>query len=447
MFDLRPSWPLFVDSSMELILLACGSFGAGISSLLKRTLAPQRCFPLVGMICSFNAGLAGVGYLMLQLPRDCFYPLLRAALYLLGSIALYSPQPFCFVILIVLALVAVIGRFIQDCVIYSDCSYLSDAPPALPIAFASIAAAILLLRRLALRQVLRSVAMDQAAYDARWSDLISDPTEREALHRLKAAVDRLEPRPRRAAARQLSRSRAKPGVRRESWVPSPPLDGAVAESDVPGRDEVIDSGDTTVAGRADEERPVQSLDQLYAQAAVATALLQQKAAEWAAATRGRPLEAAAAAAAAAEGAAPGLFLGRVACGGPPELLLPPTACAMVRQRALKPPTRAVSKAAACYGGDVSRLLDLARARLVFGAAADLAECVQLVCCGDADVRVVRVRSSLHERHEPAETAGFRVSAARSASGNPSRAWHGNPYSRRNPGIRDSDPRRNPGIRD
>ena len=84
-------------------------------------------------------------------------------------------------------------------------------------------------------------------------------------------------------------------------------------------------------------------------------------------------------------------------------------------RLIKAAERAVEKARACYGGDPSHLLDICRARLIFGTAAELAAGLSAVLdsaaapvpnCGA--VRVVRVRNSLREDCDAASTCGFRV---------------------------------------
>ena len=76
-------------------------------------------------------------------------------------------------------------------------------------------------------------------------------------------------------------------------------------------------------------------------------------------------------------------------------------------RLIKAADRAVGKARACYGGDPSRLLDICRARLIFGTAAGLAAGLGVVLDSEA-VRVVRVRNSLREDCDAASTCGFRV---------------------------------------
>jgi hypothetical protein len=85
----------------------------------------------------------------------------------------------------------------------------------------------------------------------------------------------------------------------------------------------------TAAGEGDPGRPVDSLDQLYAQAFAASSLLRYRSWHWAASTGGLV----------GDGARP--------TGGPGA-------------PALKCPRRAAEKALVCYGGDVSWLVDICR---------------------------------------------------------------------------------------
>ena len=75
---------------------------------------------------------------------------------------------------------------------------------------------------------------------------------------------------------------------------------------------------------------------------------------------------------------------------------------------IKPPARIADKAIACYGGDVSRLLDVVRARLVFGSAAALGRCLRLVAAADGAAAIVRVKNSLRAGQSSWACAGFRV---------------------------------------
>ncbi len=88
----------------------------------------------------------------------------------------------------------------------------------------------------------------------------------------------------------------------------------------------------------------------------------------------------------------------------------------IATRFVKNPLRAAGKAAACYRGDVSRLLDVCRARIAFRSVGELAACVRAVAASAPAVRVVRVRNLLRAGEDAWATAGFRVRLAR-APGN------------------------------
>ena len=73
---------------------------------------------------------------------------------------------------------------------------------------------------------------------------------------------------------------------------------------------------------------------------------------------------------------------------------------------MKDPRRAAEKAAQCYGGDASRLLDLCRARLVFDCPDQVADFLQRMA-SDPSARVVRLKDRMGAR--PGLVGGFRVS--------------------------------------
>ncbi len=74
---------------------------------------------------------------------------------------------------------------------------------------------------------------------------------------------------------------------------------------------------------------------------------------------------------------------------------------------LKAQGRAAEKAMSCYGGDVSRLLDVCRARVRCAGVGAVAACLAALR-DDPAVAVVRVKNWLSARHDPATTGGFRV---------------------------------------
>ncbi len=67
----------------------------------------------------------------------------------------------------------------------------------------------------------------------------------------------------------------------------------------------------------------------------------------------------------------------------------------MNKRIIKRPERAIAKAAVCYGGDVSRLIDLCRARVVFEDTGALCACLELIESVGQSVETVRIKNSMH----------------------------------------------------
>ncbi len=61
----------------------------------------------------------------------------------------------------------------------------------------------------------------------------------------------------------------------------------------------------------------------------------------------------------------------------------------------------------CYGGDVSRLLDVCRARVRFTRLDTVAACLAALRA-DPALAVVRVKNWICAQHNPSATGGFRV---------------------------------------
>ncbi len=75
--------------------------------------------------------------------------------------------------------------------------------------------------------------------------------------------------------------------------------------------------------------------------------------------------------------------------------------------AIKSPERAMEKALWCYDGDVSRVTDICRCRILYDGLADLTEGLEAVlACGVA--WVCSVKNSLRDDHDSWTTGGFRV---------------------------------------
>ncbi len=152
----------------------------------------------------------------------------------------------------------------------------------------------------------------------------------------------------------------------------------------------------TVPGTADLARRVRSLDQLYSQALGVVATLHHKAMEWAAAAGGQLDEQHQ-----ADSEDRHARLGGAA-GSPHRVER------WIERGLIKRPSRAVAKARECYGGDPSLVVDVCRARIVFDHPCGLATCLAQILADSPQVRLHRVKNGMSVRHDPAETAGFRV---------------------------------------
>jgi len=124
-----------------------------------------------------------------------------------------------------------------------------------------------------------------------------------------------------------------------------------------------------------------SIDQLYAQAEVASVVMRHKLKHWAVGSKG-------------------LFLRKAAASGCERRQWARAAELLSGEEEdiswgpLKRESRAIEKAFRCYGGDVSRLLDLSRHSIVFEEPEHMLQCVELLRA-DPDVQVLRIKNELH----------------------------------------------------
>jgi hypothetical protein len=140
---------------------------------------------------------------------------------------------------------------------------------------------------------------------------------------------------------------------------------------------------------------VTSLDQLYSLAMGVALLLERRCREWAGRSRGRVDDA---------------DLGEGEAQGPPASLDEdlPAMDRLVRSRLIKRPERAMEKALMRYGGDVSKVLDVVRCRILFEHVADLHDCLRVIRSQSPAVKILRIMNSMHLQHEALLTGGFRV---------------------------------------
>lgn len=144
---------------------------------------------------------------------------------------------------------------------------------------------------------------------------------------------------------------------------------------------------------------VKSMDQLYAQASVCSIALASKVRKWAAVSHGLfPVS--------EQGASIDQMPTRYQECDPGGESDESPQCLMLAARAIKSRRRAISKLMMCYEGDPSRLVDLARNRIVFRNINDLTKCF-LAVAADSEIRIERVKNRLTPSYDPAQTAGYR----------------------------------------
>ena len=147
-----------------------------------------------------------------------------------------------------------------------------------------------------------------------------------------------------------------------------------------------------VPGTHDPARPVRCLGQLYSLAAAAAPRLHACGAAWAAAVGGELQPALPADSPASSGNLQfgGLLAERVAAG------------------LVKSPARAAEKVVLCYQGDVSRLADVCRLRILLPGPEATAKCLRAIAA-DPAVLIVRLQNTMQPRRSAVASAGVRVS--------------------------------------
>lgn len=152
-----------------------------------------------------------------------------------------------------------------------------------------------------------------------------------------------------------------------------------------------------VPGTIDRLHPVDSLDQLYAQAKGLEDLLRRKVQRWADFSRGCfPLTP----------PTDGAELQFVRWD---HAKTNATLRSLIRYTPVKKPGRAIEKALRSYGGDVSRLMDICRESICFDSLRHLSLCLQIIS-HDKDVIIERVKNRLDPDHDPEATGGYRCVA-------------------------------------
>ncbi len=372
--DLFPPWPWILDtvaadlifSSAFLLMFGCGR--------LKHAIQAKRLLHVHVSLLAVAKVIAAAGYAACGRWREAVSPAACCVIAVAISAALAQVRQFLF-FCTVLAFAALFGRAVDDCLLFDDCLRLIDEPP---LAAASIAALGVACVRHCRRDRLRAacdIAADQARYDIEWRRL--QLREAADLARLEAAAA--------DAAAACPDGRARQLIRRQNTTPPRR----------PPQHQFSMIFDAEFLGPAAPPEPVlvTSLDQLFAQAAGVVHFLCCACESWAAASGGVVAE--------------DLAAGTNSDADWDDVWARP-------MPGLKSARRAVAKAACCYRGDASRLLDICRARIVYGGAAGLRRGLEVIRAAGGDrgkggVRVVRVKNGLRKGCDAGLTAGFRVS--------------------------------------
>jgi hypothetical protein len=440
--DFRPSWPLVIDGSVMRILYGSMLISISLLGLTGRVELTKTWMTSIFLILCFHRAVIPPGYVLIGEPRGAFVPLVKLIMECAFFAGLLGPQRRLPPAMVVYGSLRLLAKALYDCWLYDDAFFFIEDPDVLSILFILGGVLVMVLSRSAVRRSVLLVESDRHDYDAAWRPFCDTPIKRRRVAALHDAVVALARRCPRGASRQME-GRAGPSAASFRRVQSASVDlssqlhpcriatlpavlrvgggpvgtGAATES-LPGRGGArtlpwanelppalfteahqrpsllrrfrlafrpdLSRGPQHASALRDSGvggRPVRCLGQLYSQATAAAGRLHALAAKW------------------AQDAGGELHMGGE--DGGPDLL------GWVRAGAVKSPQRAAAKALLCYGGDVSQLTDICRARILLGDPQGMAACLTAIEA-DGTVRVVRAASSLSPSSSSRPTAGFRV---------------------------------------
>ena len=360
--DYSLRWPLVAESAVTNLLLAAGLLAATLCALAGRPPYARWVLAISCGLVALNHLVAAVGFATLGLPRDLFSPIVHTLLFALVGAAFLGPEAVFPRALAAAGAASLVTRVLQDTAVYSDAGYLAASPPYPQIAALLLGLAFLAHRRRFLAAAAAAAAEQAARAEERWRPMANDPANAARLGELAALCDEVQAGLDGGASPVICQFyRSTSGPQANDCDASQSEHSGSAE---PGPPAATDSDPTL---------EVTSLDQLYSQALGLDPLLRALCRRWTARCGG-VLDAADQRGDAA--AAPHAYGAAVA-----------SECF----RYLKDPARAVAKVATCYGGDVSRLTDVCRARVLFDRVEDLVALLQAVR-GEECVHIVRLRN-------------------------------------------------------
>jgi hypothetical protein len=389
--DYRPPLAWFAENIIRSCLLALGCICSALSGVL--------CFPTIGRYFFFatcvcilltDAAIATL-YFCAGLNREAFNFVICAIAFSIVSWSLGRHEFFFSEACIVFGGLTLSGRIIRDCALFKDCTYLIDDFPLLEVLVLISGMLCAFSRQQFVRNAVLVIDSDREAFQAAWAGF----EEGVAVEGMSEIINDVY-KAGGSEARQYNRQRLTPDVGSSricggSW--------SIVPSDAQEEDPVLDPANTLPAS-ADLANPITSLDQLYTQALGVVPVLHTKCTAWATESGG------------AFHIADSDRVSSSASGLTCESNgLPHDLQGWIRRGSIKQPERAMKKALLCYGGDVSRLMDVCRGRLVFGNAMALRGCLQAIMRDSGVVRVVRVKNFLQSQYQDnfrCAITGFKV---------------------------------------
>jgi hypothetical protein len=373
--DYRASVLWFISCLAQSLVLGIGFLASGLCGTFFRAALGVRTFCISLAVSTALALAASVSELAHGDMRGAFLPGTRALAFIGAAAVLHIAEPFCAELLVTFGSFCLTARVIDDCLIYHDSAYLLADPPVAELSAVAMGAMLLILRLRFCTSAKQAALHVQGQPLPRPSDagpgrralddvrVIADQlrhacSELPVRHGL-ARVEAFTATPRSSQSRRRKRRSSiwdRPERAYETLVVvAPPRDSVGSES----------------SAQESHSSSVACIDQLYSQAVGLAPALSGICAAWAAQSRGQVLRAATLAPCDSGGSAVGDGL----C----------THTAVLRgvlTGEIKSPIRAVRKALACYGGDVSRVVDICRARIGFDDPAGLLACLEMIR-GDA----------------------------------------------------------------
>ena len=392
-FVFHPPWPWYFsgESIPYNICLGVGFIIAGFGALWERVDESTRLFVLFIHLVSLSLLVSFLGFLSHGMLRESFLPFWEFLAWTSLAASLSYASHAIIEVLLGISIFIFAGRMINDLALFQDPMYLLKQPGQ-PVACASffLTGCLFWFRRRRLQcSAIAGMAEYTDMFDQCWIQLLaSEGPALEQLQLYAATTPGIYGRARQCCRKlesnaQESAKLASRSVRHDS-------EELVLPSSANSFSRIRFEEPATIPATAGA--PVASLDQLYSQAMFLAPVLAAACAEWAATSGGTVYRRG----------------GALAADSNDSDGLPKRLRAWVLAGFVKFPERAARKAAACYDGDPSRVLDVCRGRIFFEAVEDLVRCVRLINAQSPAVAVLRLHCGLSPKYNAERSAGFRA---------------------------------------